>query len=87
LLWFLLWDQAWLVGVLVDRRSLDGEQEVPEVLAHALEGGRFGQPGDTSELGDAADLLTDILLSHLAYEERELIDPLARYGFYGYDQD
>jgi hypothetical protein len=27
------------------------------------------------------------LLSHLAYEERELIDPLARYGFYGYDQD
>ena len=46
-----------------------------------------GQSGDTSELADAADLLTDTLLSHLAYEERELIDPLARYGFYGYDQD
>jgi hemerythrin-like domain-containing protein len=43
--------------------------------------------GDTSELADAADLLTDTLLSHLAYEERELIVPLARYGFYGYDQD
>ena len=28
--------------MLVDRRSLDGEQEVPEVLAHALEGGRVG---------------------------------------------
>jgi hypothetical protein len=47
----------------------------------------IGQSGDTSELTDAADLLTDALLSHLAYEERELIDPLARYGFYGYDQD
>jgi alkanesulfonate monooxygenase SsuD/methylene tetrahydromethanopterin reductase-like flavin-dependent oxidoreductase (luciferase family) len=47
----------------------------------------IGQSGDTSELTDAADLLTDTLLSHLAYEERELIDPLARYGFYGYDQD
>ena len=47
----------------------------------------IGQSGDTSELADAADLLTDTLLSHLAYEERELIDPLARYGFYGYGQD
>jgi hypothetical protein len=47
----------------------------------------ISQSGDTSELADAADLLTDTLLSHLAYEERELIDPLARYGFYGYDQD
>jgi Luciferase-like monooxygenase/Hemerythrin HHE cation binding domain len=47
----------------------------------------ISQSGDTSELADAGDLLTDTLLSHLAYEERELIDPLARYGFYGYDQD
>ncbi len=30
--------------MLVDRGSLDGEQEVPEVLAHALEGGRVGLP-------------------------------------------
>ena len=28
------------------------------------------------------DLLTDTLLSHLAYEERELLHPLARHGFY-----
>jgi hypothetical protein len=33
------------------------------------------------ELQRALDLLTDTLLSHLAYEERELIGPLARYGF------
>jgi hypothetical protein len=28
------------------------------------------------------DLLTDALLSHFAYEERELVEPLARHGFY-----
>jgi alkanesulfonate monooxygenase SsuD/methylene tetrahydromethanopterin reductase-like flavin-dependent oxidoreductase (luciferase family) len=30
----------------------------------------------------AVDLLTDALLSHFSYEERELIEPLARHGFY-----
>ncbi|MBI5104967.1 MAG: hemerythrin domain-containing protein, partial [Solirubrobacterales bacterium] len=30
---------------------------------------------------DAIALLTDALLSHFAYEERELIEPLARHGF------
>jgi alkanesulfonate monooxygenase SsuD/methylene tetrahydromethanopterin reductase-like flavin-dependent oxidoreductase (luciferase family) len=33
------------------------------------------------ELQRALDLLTDTLFSHLAYEERELIEPLARHGF------
>jgi hypothetical protein len=28
----------------------------------------------------AADLLSDTLLSHLAYEERELVEPIARLG-------
>jgi alkanesulfonate monooxygenase SsuD/methylene tetrahydromethanopterin reductase-like flavin-dependent oxidoreductase (luciferase family) len=42
--------------------------------------------GDISGLQHAADVLTDTLLSHLAYEERELLDPLARYGFYGSGQ-
>jgi hypothetical protein len=32
------------------------------------------------EVQHAVDLLTDTLLSHLAYEERELIGPLARHG-------
>ena len=32
--------------------------------------------------GRAVDLLTDTLLSHLSYEERELVEPLARLGFY-----
>jgi hypothetical protein len=28
----------------------------------------------------AVDLLSDTLLSHLSYEERELVEPLARLG-------
>jgi hypothetical protein len=28
----------------------------------------------------AVDVLTDTLLSHLAYEERELVEPIARLG-------
>jgi hypothetical protein len=39
-------------------------------------------PGDCTELRRATDILTDTLLSHLAYEEHELVEPLARYGFY-----
>ncbi|HWD95339.1 MAG TPA: LLM class flavin-dependent oxidoreductase, partial [Acidimicrobiales bacterium] len=39
-------------------------------------------PGDFDDLQRSTDLLTDTLLSHLAYEERELVEPLARFGFY-----
>jgi Hemerythrin HHE cation binding domain len=39
-------------------------------------------PGDSSRLQQAADLLSDVLLSHLAYEEAQLVEPLARHGFY-----
>jgi hemerythrin-like domain-containing protein len=35
-----------------------------------------------TELRAAVDLLTDALLSHLSYEEHELIEPLARLGFH-----
>ncbi|RKN45375.1 LLM class flavin-dependent oxidoreductase [Micromonospora endolithica] len=34
----------------------------------------------TAELRAAVDLLSDTLLSHLSYEERELVEPLARLG-------
>jgi hemerythrin-like domain-containing protein len=34
------------------------------------------------QLQDAVDLLTDTLLSHLSYEERELVEPLARLGLW-----
>jgi hypothetical protein len=37
-------------------------------------------PKGITELGDAVDLLTGTLRSHLSYEERELVEPLARLG-------
>jgi hypothetical protein len=39
-----------------------------------------GSPDGLAELRAAVDLLTDALLSHLSYEERELVEPLARLG-------
>jgi hemerythrin-like domain-containing protein len=40
-----------------------------------------GDPaGRLGELRAVVDLLTDSLLSHLSYEERELVEPLARHG-------
>ncbi|MBO0826703.1 MAG: LLM class flavin-dependent oxidoreductase [Streptosporangiales bacterium] len=40
------------------------------------------RPDDLSGLQDAVDVLTDTLLSHLSYEEYQLVEPLARLGFY-----
>ena len=37
-------------------------------------------PEGLHQLRAALDLLTDALLSHLSYEERELVEPLARFG-------
>jgi alkanesulfonate monooxygenase SsuD/methylene tetrahydromethanopterin reductase-like flavin-dependent oxidoreductase (luciferase family) len=37
-------------------------------------------PAAISEVQAAVDLLTDALLSHLSYEERQLVEPLARLG-------
>ncbi|MQA96501.1 MAG: hypothetical protein GEV11_18325 [Streptosporangiales bacterium] len=57
-----------------------------EVIHEVLEGvdralvAFVADPGDGSALRDAVDLLTDTLLSHLSYEERELVEPLARIG-------
>jgi alkanesulfonate monooxygenase SsuD/methylene tetrahydromethanopterin reductase-like flavin-dependent oxidoreductase (luciferase family) len=39
------------------------------------------EPTGMQRLRDAVDLLSDTLLSHLSYEERELVEPLARHGF------
>ena len=42
----------------------------------------ISEPSDFSPIQRAVDLLTDTLLSHLAYEESQIIEPLARLGFY-----
>jgi hypothetical protein len=44
---------------------------------------RLNHPADGfASLSAAMDFLADSLLSHLAYEEHELVEPLARLGFY-----
>ncbi len=54
--------------------------EVLEELDRALV--RFvDDPGRGQELQESVDLLTDTLLSHLSYEEHQLVEPLARYGY------
>ncbi|WP_309246033.1 hemerythrin domain-containing protein [Verrucosispora sioxanthis] len=37
-------------------------------------------PDGMADLRAAVDLLSDTLLSHLSYEERELVEPIARLG-------
>lgn len=77
------------VGPVLDRLEqehhviadvLDGVDRALVALA-AEEG--YGQRGRQAldALGHSVDLLTDTLLSHLSYEERELSGPLARHGF------
>ena len=51
------------------------EQVDRALVAHIVE-------HDFGRLQSAIDLLTDALLSHLSYEEYELVEPLARLGFY-----
>lgn len=58
----------------VIHKVLDG---VDAALVHHM-----SHPDDFTQLQEAIDVLTDTLLSHLAYEEQELIEPLARHGFY-----
>jgi hypothetical protein len=50
---------------------------VDEALVHLA-----GDPTDFGPITEAVDLLTDTLLSHFAYEERELVAPLSRHGFF-----
>jgi len=71
------------LGPVLDRLSEEHGliHEVIESVDRALVG-HINHPDDLTELQDLTDLLTDALLSHLAYEERELVEPLARYGFY-----
>ncbi|MBV9831859.1 MAG: LLM class flavin-dependent oxidoreductase, partial [Marmoricola sp.] len=53
----------------VDRRLVDLVAAGPGSAGPALD-----------RLSEQVDVLTDALLSHLSYEERELLHPLARYG-------
>ena len=52
-------------------------EEIDTALIHLAR-----HPADLGPITEAVDLLTDTLLSHFAYEEREIVGPLAQYGFY-----
>jgi hypothetical protein len=55
--------------------------EVLERLDHALVA-TVAEPKRVVEVQEAVDLLTDTLLSHLSYEERELVEPMARIPYH-----
>ena len=42
----------------------------------------INDPGEYGGIQAAIDFLTDALLSHLSYEEYEIVEPLSRLGFY-----
>jgi hemerythrin-like domain-containing protein len=41
-----------------------------------------GEDGAIGRVRDALDLVSDAMSSHFSYEEHELVEPLARLGFY-----
>jgi alkanesulfonate monooxygenase SsuD/methylene tetrahydromethanopterin reductase-like flavin-dependent oxidoreductase (luciferase family) len=81
-------DQAWFprlraadpaLGPVVDRLAAEHDviAEVLERVDAALVG-LVARPGELADVRRAVDLLADALLSHLSYEERVLVEPLAR---------
>jgi hypothetical protein len=64
------------LGPVIDR--LEDEHLAIHAVVDRLDRILISQPLDIEVLQAAVDLLTDTLLSHLSYEERELTEPLAR---------
>jgi alkanesulfonate monooxygenase SsuD/methylene tetrahydromethanopterin reductase-like flavin-dependent oxidoreductase (luciferase family)/hemerythrin-like domain-containing protein len=72
------------LGAVIDRLEEEHEQiaDLLERVDAALVALVAAEDDGLDRVGRAMDLLTDALLSHFAYEERELVEPLARHGFY-----
>jgi hemerythrin-like domain-containing protein len=72
------------LGPVLDRLEQEHEQiaELLERVDEALVALVAAEQDGIDRVGRAMDLLTDALLSHFSYEERELVEPLARHGFY-----
>jgi hemerythrin-like domain-containing protein len=68
-----------VIGRLVDEHVVIGDaiQQVDRALVQHIT-----DPTEFGPIQDAIDFLTDALLSHLSYEEQQLVEPLARLGFY-----
>jgi hemerythrin-like domain-containing protein len=77
------------LGPVLDRLEAEHDvihdvlEQFDRALVHLVAADGTGTSGEQAldDVQHAIDLLTDTLLSHLAYEERELIGPLARHGF------
>jgi alkanesulfonate monooxygenase SsuD/methylene tetrahydromethanopterin reductase-like flavin-dependent oxidoreductase (luciferase family) len=72
------------LGPVIDRLEEEHEQiaDLLERVDSALVALVAAEDDGIGGVGRAMDLLTDALLSHFSYEERELVEPLARHGFY-----
>ncbi len=77
------------LGPVLDRLEAEHDvihdvlEQFDRALVQLVASDGTGTSGERAldDVQHAIDLLTDTLLSHLAYEERELIGPLARHGF------
>ncbi|MFD9703306.1 LLM class flavin-dependent oxidoreductase [Lentzea sp. NPDC059081] len=71
------------LGPVLDRLSEEHLviHDVLERLDAALVS-TVAEPKRIAEVAEAVDLLTDTLLSHLSYEERELVEPMARIPYH-----
>jgi iron-sulfur cluster repair protein YtfE (RIC family) len=71
------------LGPVLDRLA-DEHKAIHQVLNDVDQAlvDHLRNPADFAGLQQAVDILTDTLLSHLAYEEAQLVEPLARHGFY-----
>jgi alkanesulfonate monooxygenase SsuD/methylene tetrahydromethanopterin reductase-like flavin-dependent oxidoreductase (luciferase family) len=72
------------LGPVIGRLEEEHEQiaDLLERVDRALVALVAAEEDGIEGVGRAMDLLTDALLSHFSYEERELVEPLARHGFY-----
>jgi len=67
---------------------IDRLEDEHHVIASVLDGvdralvAVVSEPDGLARLREAVDLLSDTMGSHLSYEETQLVEPLARYGFY-----
>jgi alkanesulfonate monooxygenase SsuD/methylene tetrahydromethanopterin reductase-like flavin-dependent oxidoreductase (luciferase family)/hemerythrin-like domain-containing protein len=72
------------LGPVIDRLEQEHEQiaDLLERVDQALVALVAAEDDGIDRVERAMNLLTDALLSHFSYEERELVEPLARHGFY-----
>jgi hypothetical protein len=69
---------------VLDRLGTEHEviADIVERVDRALAALVSSEPDAMTQVRNAVNVLTDAMASHLSYEERELVEPLARHGFY-----